>query len=92
MSTDTAWRERARCRDEHPELFYPVGLGTAADRQAEAAKAVCRTCPVRALCLEVALANGAEDGVWGGTTVAERAVLKRERLLYAAEPQAACLG
>jgi len=33
-----------------------------------------------------------EGGVWGGMTVAERAVLKRERLHYAAEPQAACLG
>lgn len=37
----------------------------------EAAKDVCRNCPVQVPCLEFALAN-AEAGVWGGTSEAER--------------------
>jgi len=40
------WRHRAACRDEDPELFFPIGTqGPAAD-QAEQAKAVCRRCQV----------------------------------------------
>ena len=37
-----------------------------------AAKAVCRTCPVRAECAAHALAAREPYGVWGGFTEAER--------------------
>ena len=38
------------------------------------AKAICATCPVIEACLKAALERG-EDGVWGGTTLAERKAL-----------------
>jgi len=55
-----------------PELFFPVTVvaGPAA-RQAEAAKAVCGPCAVRANCLSYAL-EAMPEGIWGGTTPEER--------------------
>ena len=73
------WIRRARCRDEDPELFFPVGTSGPAAIQIEAAKAVCKSCEVRLQCLEWALATGQDSGVWGGTTEEERRVLLRAR-------------
>jgi WhiB family transcriptional regulator, redox-sensing transcriptional regulator len=73
------WRHRAACRDEDPELFFPVseiGLGA---RDVDRAKAICARCPVRAQCLEYALDNALDYGVFGGTTETERRELRRAR-------------
>ena len=48
------------CAEADPELFWP-----ATEAQAEQARAVCRTCPLREACLAVAVRRG-EWGVWGG--------------------------
>jgi len=61
MSDD--WRRSAACRDEDPELFFPVKA-----TQSREARAVCARCPVRAECLTDALAQNRVYGVWGGTT------------------------
>ena len=37
-------------------------------RASSAAKRVCRSCPVRAECLEFALDNGESWGIWAGYT------------------------
>ncbi len=71
------WRERAACRDEDPDLFFPIGATGPALVQIEDAKAVCRGCPVRDECLRWALENGQDTGVWGGLGEAERRALKR---------------
>ncbi|MER5686723.1 WhiB family transcriptional regulator [Streptomyces sp. NPDC002205] len=71
------WRMRAACRDEDPDLFFPVGSTGPALVQTEEAKAVCGRCPVRELCLEWALENGQDSGVWGGLGESERRALKR---------------
>ncbi|MCX5214247.1 WhiB family transcriptional regulator [Kitasatospora sp. NBC_00240] len=71
------WRDRARCRDLDPELFFPLGNTGPALRQAEEAKAVCHRCPVRERCLAWALETGQEAGVWGGTGEDDRRALKR---------------
>ncbi len=73
------WVQRARCRDEDPELFFPVGTTGPALEQAERAKSVCFLCSVRAECLEWALATGQDAGVWGGTSEEERRTLRRAR-------------
>ncbi|GAB2621698.1 WhiB family transcriptional regulator [Streptomyces capparidis] len=73
------WRHRAICRDEDPDLFFPIGSSGPALLQAEAAKRVCHRCPVREQCLEWALASGQDVGVWGGTTEDERRALKARR-------------
>ncbi|MEV0642768.1 WhiB family transcriptional regulator [Streptomyces sp. NPDC050619] len=71
------WRGHAACRDEDPDLFFPIGTTGPALVQLEQAKAVCRRCPVREPCLRWALDTGQTIGVWGGTSENERRALKR---------------
>lgn len=73
------WLHRARCRNEDPELFFPVGTSGPAASQVAAAKAVCRQCEVRTECLEWAMATGQDAGVWGGLSEEERRALARAR-------------
>lgn len=60
------WRMHAACRDEDPDLFFPIGSTGPALGQVEEAKAVCRRCPVQEECLRWALENNQDAGVWGG--------------------------
>lgn len=71
------WRHRAACRNEDPELFFPIGTSGPALLQIEEAKAVCRRCPVSEQCLEWAIESGQDSGVWGGMSEDERRALKR---------------
>jgi WhiB family redox-sensing transcriptional regulator len=68
------WRQRAACRGVDPDIFYPVS-----EEDAEEARAVCRSCQVREACLEWALGNREQDGVWGGATERERRRMVRQR-------------
>jgi WhiB family redox-sensing transcriptional regulator len=71
------WRDHAACRDEDPELFFPVGTSGPALLQIAEAKAVCGRCSVSSECLKWALALGQDAGVWGGLSEDERRALKR---------------
>ena len=71
---DTRWKDDANCLDIDPEFFFPErGMST------RAAKEVCSGCGVRMECLEYALTNGEEHGVWGGMSVRERRRLRQSR-------------
>ena len=65
-------RYQARCADQDPDLFFPVGTGGPAARQALRAKAVCAQCPVRSECLAWAIDTHQPHGVWGGLDEQER--------------------
>lgn len=66
------WVNAALCAQVDPELFFPgKGESTAP------AKRVCGGCPVKAECLEWALANTMSHGVWGGQSDQERKRLRR---------------
>lgn len=96
-STATAldWRQEGACREEDPELFYPVGSTGAALVQADEAKAVCRRCPVWGSCRSYALDTREPHGVWGGLTEAERRRILRRRARNAnasADPEPARPG
>ena len=71
------WRHRAACRDEDPDLFFPVGNSGPTLVQIAEAKTVCLRCPVAAPCLTWAFESGQDAGVWGGMTEDERRALKR---------------
>ena len=58
------------CVDQDPEVFFPTISGAAI----EYAKAIYRPCPIRVSCLRLALERN-EQGVWGGTSDAERRVV-----------------
>jgi WhiB family transcriptional regulator, redox-sensing transcriptional regulator len=71
------WMARGACRQADPELFFPASSVTSpAARQVELAKAVCAPCAVRAACLAYA-AETRPEGIWGGTTQAERRAAHR---------------
>jgi WhiB family redox-sensing transcriptional regulator len=74
------WRHRAACRDEDPELFFPIGTTGPALHQVDEAKAVCRRCEAIDECLSWALNSEQDAGVWGGLDEDERRALKRRRL------------
>ncbi len=71
------WRHAALCRNEDPELFFPIGTTGPAASQVDQAKIVCSSCSVVDPCLEWALQTGQDAGVWGGTSEDERRMLKR---------------
>ncbi|GAA2500834.1 WhiB family transcriptional regulator [Streptomyces thermolineatus] len=77
LPVNTNWRNRSACREEDPELFFPIGSTGPALLQAEEAKAVCRRFPVRETCLQWALEIGEDSGVWGGLSEDERRAVKR---------------
>ena len=71
------WREQAGCLGTDPDMFFPIGSTGPVVSEIEAAKAVCRSCPVIEQCLRYALETNQESGVWGGTTEEERRRLRR---------------
>ncbi len=81
LTNTPAWFAKAACRGSDTAMFFPQredGRDTAG--LAKKAKAVCKECPVREECLMMALAAN-EPGIWGGTTVKERARIRRRRRL-----------
>lgn len=72
---DLTWRDFAACRGMNPDVFYP----SKGDPQGvEAAKAVCRGCPVVAACLDDAVQSGEDDGIRGGMATRERRLYARQ--------------
>jgi len=74
--TETSWMASGNCRSYPPAVFFPSD-GVGVDR----ARRICATCPVSTNCLEYALENRIDHGVWGGASERERRrILKRRRL------------
>lgn len=69
------WMNRGACRNAPTDLFFPEASGIT--EQAKRAKAVCARCPVRAECREYAMAHKEIQGVWGGTSLYERRLLRK---------------
>jgi WhiB family redox-sensing transcriptional regulator len=67
MPDERPWAGLAACRDADPDLFFPGPDGDTA-----AAVRICRGCAVRDYCLEWALEQRVQYGVWGGATERER--------------------
>lgn len=67
--------EGACAKTDNPELFFPAGVNW--QIQAREAKEVCATCPMVKQCMDFALANGIGNGIWGGTTGAERTIIRK---------------
>lgn len=78
------WMQRGSCAHEPPSRFFPSdGVGV------EVARRICATCPVKEPCLEYALENRIEHGVWGGCSERERRrILRRRRQEAQARAQA----
>lgn len=74
--------QAATCRSYPPATFFPSqGLGVLVAQQ------ICSTCAVRNDCLEFALTERIDHGVWGGTSERQRRRLLRQRQQTAAPSQ-----
>lgn len=85
LHPDVQERSKAACKGKDTEFFFPTSaLGI------NKAKAVCEKCPIKTPCLQFALENNEEHGIWGGTTERRRKVLikqlgiqvKRKPMIY----------
>lgn len=66
------WQDQAVCRETDPDAFFPEPR----DR-AYAVKKICQTCPVRGKCVEEALTNNEQYGIWGGILPDEQKTFKK---------------
>ena len=66
------WQDEALCAQVDGDMWFPEKGGTTRE-----AKRICAACPVRADCLEYALARKESFGVWGGLSERERNRLTR---------------
>ena len=69
------------CQNTDPEIWFPENLWHSGDNfnTVKIAKDLCNQCPVKNLCLEFALINDEEYGIWGGTSVRQRDILRGKR-------------
>lgn len=74
------WLKSAKCRKvSDPDFFFPDS-----EREADKNKKFCAGCPVSTDCLDYALTNRIEHGIWGGMSERDRRrVLRVNRVAIA---------
>lgn len=74
VAMENNWMAEGNCNNHPPAVFFPSdGVGV------EIAKKICATCPASESCLEYALSNRIDHGVWGGTSERQRRRILRAR-------------
>lgn len=68
------WHKDALCAQTDPDLWFPEKGDSP-----QVAKLICGECPVLETCREEALINAEGHGIWGGLTVKERNMIRKER-------------
>ena len=77
---DTNWMAHGLCAHEDPAVFFPNdGVGVIK------AQRICRQCPKLDHCLDYALTNKIDHGVWGGESERSRRRMIRRRNAIAAK-------
>lgn len=69
------WQVKASCRGPQAAVFFPPSHSERKDERLareRAAKAICKTCPVRRDCLDYAIRIREPHGIWGGLNEVER--------------------
>ena len=69
---DTHWADRSACIKLEPAMFYPNPRRPGYQAAVTRAKTVCFGCPVWRECLNYAMDQQIEEGVWGGLAADER--------------------
>jgi WhiB family redox-sensing transcriptional regulator len=69
------WQVRAACRGPQAVVFFPPSHSERKEERCSRereAKSICRSCSVKAACLEYALRIREPHGIWGGLNESER--------------------
>lgn len=74
-ASEQAWRQQGLCWGANVDLWYP----TRDESEGHQAETVCHGCPVRTECLEYALDNNEDIGIWGGTSARQRRRIRQAR-------------
>lgn len=67
IGRDLTWMRFGLCRGVDPDVFFPTDIHGVIE-----ARRICDQCPARAACLDYAVENRLEHGIWGGTSERER--------------------
>lgn len=68
------WMREGLCAEVGGDYWFP-----AKGEPSAIAKSICADCPVAAACLEYAITNRLDDGIWGGLGPVERARVRQNR-------------
>lgn len=68
--TDISWQDEAACGNQGNEIFFADP--SCQSSEIAQAKLICKRCDVRWECLEFAVKNDIQHGIWGGFTPSER--------------------
>ncbi len=77
-----AWQSRASCRGPQAEAFFPPAHAERKEekmQREDRAKSICRSCAVRAECLDYAIRIQEPHGIWGGLNESERKQISDRR-------------
>ena len=72
------WAEQAACARTDGDAWFP-SKGEQGSRSTRTARAICKTCPVVAECLDWALDSDPTYGIWGGKSVKELRKIRENR-------------
>lgn len=72
---DMDWQDDAACKDLGVDFFPETDF----TNNSQTAIKICKACPVAERCLEFAMTNNIQYGIWGGKTAQNRRSLKRYR-------------
>ena len=76
------WQVKAACRGPQAAVFFPPSHSERKDERLgreRAAKAICKTCPVKRDCLDYAIRIREPHGIWGGLNEVERKQMLERR-------------
>lgn len=71
--TKNDWADKASCKNHDPLIFYPDPMTKASTKEAIS---ICKSCPVRAECLQYSVTHYESYGIWGGLSYRSRMKFK----------------
>ena len=74
------------CSQYDTEMFFPDPESSMFYYLLKTAKSICSNCPYQMACLNYAVENS-EPGVWGGTSEAERKLMRRRGVVELPTPK-----